>query len=138
MSISVIIIIILISLIQSIFGVGVLLFGTPIFLALNFSFVEAISMLLPLSLLINLIQVIPDRKEIDYNFHMKLLLFSIPFIIITLYAVISYEININLLVGLVLIFFSFNNISISIKNISSKVIGNKFIFFSITRNNSWD
>ena len=55
-------------------------------------------------------------------------MFSIPFIIITLYAVISYEININLLVGLVLIFFSFNNISISIKNISSKVIGNKFIF----------
>ena len=131
MSISIIIIIIVISLIQSIFGVGVLLFGTPIFLALNFSFVEAISMLLPLSLLINLIQVIPDRKEIDYNFHMKLLFFSIPFIIITLYAVISYNININLYVGLLLIIFSFNNISTSIKNISNKVIGNNFIFFPL-------
>lgn len=56
------------SLIQAIFGVGVLLLGTPILLVLGYDFVKAITILLPVSLAINLFQIIKDYHKIDKVF----------------------------------------------------------------------
>ena len=44
--------------VQSLFGVGVLLFGTPILLVMGHDFVTTLVTLLPISLSINLVQVV--------------------------------------------------------------------------------
>ena len=71
MDITLIIIVILISFLQSIFGVGILLFGTPILLSLDYGFIESLNILLPLSLLVNLVQLFSDYNNINYKFEKK-------------------------------------------------------------------
>ena len=53
------------SVIQSIFGVGILLFGTPTLLLLEYSYSETLWLLLPCSVVISLIQVVNDYKLIE-------------------------------------------------------------------------
>jgi len=59
-SFSVIFLIIVFSIIQSLFGVGILLFGTPTFLFLGFSFEETLSFTLPASLSVSLLQILTN------------------------------------------------------------------------------
>ena len=51
-----IIIITLLSIFQSIFGVGLLIIGTPIFLKLGYDFLTVINILLPFSVMISILQ----------------------------------------------------------------------------------
>ena len=53
------------SVVQSIFGVGLLLFGTPTLLLLGYSYSETLWLLLPCSVTISLIQVVNDYKLIE-------------------------------------------------------------------------
>ena len=55
--------------IQSLFGVGVLLFGTPILLDLVYGFITALTILLPISLAINLLQASKDYRHIHVPFY---------------------------------------------------------------------
>ena len=48
---------------QSIFGVGLLLFGTPTFLYFDYSFSETLYLLLPLSFVISLIQFTKSKQK---------------------------------------------------------------------------
>ena len=66
--INVVITIIITSAIQSIFGVGVLLFGTPLLLLFGYSFFECLLIVLPVSVSINIVQIINDYRLIDYKF----------------------------------------------------------------------
>jgi uncharacterized protein len=106
MLLDVIFVVALTSVIQSIFGVGVLLFGTPILLVLGYDFIESILVLLPISLVINLLQVIKGYKEIDVNLYQKIIFFSVPFIILFLFFVAKFEVNIELAVGGFLFFIA--------------------------------
>lgn len=56
LSVIVPLIIVLLSLIQSVVGVGLLIFGTPCFLLLGYSFTETLSILLPCSIVISALQ----------------------------------------------------------------------------------
>ncbi len=114
MAIDVLIIIVITSFIQSLFGVGVLLFGTPLLLLIGYEFIDAIVILLPISISINLIQIARDYRYIDFDLYKKILIYSIPFVIIFLFLVTQVEININLLVGVFLL-------SVAVKNYSSTV-----------------
>ena len=60
-----VIIIAVFSVVQSIFGVGLLLFGTPTLLLLEYSYSETLWLLLPCSVTISLIQVVNDYKLIE-------------------------------------------------------------------------
>ena len=60
-----VIIIAVFSIVQSIFGVGLLLFGTPTLLLLGYSYSETLWLLLPCSVTISLIQVVNDYKLIE-------------------------------------------------------------------------
>ena len=60
-----VIIIAVFSIVQSIFGVGLLLFGTPTLLLLEYSYSETLWLLLPCSVTISLIQVVNDYKLIE-------------------------------------------------------------------------
>ena len=104
MNFDIIIIILFTSVIQSIFGTGVLLFGTPLLLLNDYSFTSSLTILLPVSILINILQLINKAKNIDIKFYKKICLFSVPAIILSLYFVsINTAFNTNSLIGAILI-----------------------------------
>ena len=101
------------AIVQSIFGTGVLLFGTPILLILGYNFQNALIILLPTSILINFFQLKSNFNKIDIQFYKKLFLFSIPLIILFLYFTNANSIRINLFVGIFLVIIALkNNISL--------------------------
>ncbi len=89
--------------IQSLFGVGVLLFGTPILLVLGYNFITALTILLPISLTINLLQVSKDYRHIHVPFYRHILTLSIPCVVLCLLVVAKLKMNIGSIVGLFLI-----------------------------------
>ena len=110
-------IIILLSIFQSVFGIGLLIIGTPTFLLLGYNFFDVLNILLPFSITISLLQVIYS-KEIDSGFNKKILLYCIPSLILALSILVKYENNIDfiLLISFTIIFFSILNLS-KFKNI---------------------
>ncbi len=94
------------AIVQSVFGTGVLLFGTPTLLLLGYDFHNALIILLPTSILINFFQLRNNFNKIDTQFYKRLLLFSIPFIILFLYFTSSNSIRINFFVGIFLVIIS--------------------------------
>ena len=109
--------IITVSLIQSIFGVGVLLFGTPILLILGYDFVNALNLLLPISIFINLFQISKDYRHINLSYYKKLIVYSIPPIIILLWFTLELNINPSVIIGIFLIFISLKSLSRNIAQI---------------------
>jgi|APSaa5957512622_1039677.scaffolds.fasta_scaffold53752_2 uncharacterized protein len=99
-----ILIIIVTSAIQSLFGVGVLLFGTPLLLLIGNEYLETLLILLPLSIAINLIQITKGYHFIDIKFYKKVLTITIPLIMIFLLIGITTKINFGYLVGIFLVF----------------------------------
>jgi len=98
-----VIIIAVFSVIQSIFGVGVLLFGTPTLLLLEYSYSETLWLLLPCSVTISLIQVVNGYKLIEAKKRAVYLI--IPTLVIGLTLVVTYVngINITRIVGVLLL-----------------------------------
>ena len=121
--------------VQSIFGVGLLLFGTPSLLLLGYDFANTLNILMPVSITISAVQFfkskVKDRIFIkDYN------IFCIPFLIIFLFIALkfNYLFDFRLLVALLLIFSSvlilnkkkfssFKQMIFKIKNLILIVIG---------------
>ncbi len=117
MDIYLIFVIVVVSVIQSLFGVGVLLFGTPILLFLGYEFADVLTILLPISLSINLIQIIRDHKHISFIYYKKLLTFTIPPIVLCLAFAVEMNINVSFYVGSFLIFISLKSFFLKIKEI---------------------
>ena len=95
----ILLVIIVTAIIQSIFGVGVLLFGTPLLLLGGYDFVTALTVLLPISLVINLFQIVKGKKLIDLQFYRKLLIYSIPFIVLFLVFTVTLNIDVSFFIG---------------------------------------
>ena len=110
------------AIVQSIFGTGVLLFGTPLLLILGYNFQYALIILLPTSILISFFQLKNNLNKIDIQFYKKLFLFSIPPIILFLYLTNLNSIKINLFVGIFLVIVAIKENVLSI---------NRFIKFFI-------
>jgi len=85
--------------VQSIFGVGVLLFGMPVLLLLGHSFVDTLVILLPISLAINSLQIAKHRAHIDFSFYRQILLFTLPPIALFLFLVTHTGVNVGVLLG---------------------------------------
>ena len=98
-----VIIIAVFSIVQSIFGVGLLLFGTPTLLLLEYSYSETLWLLLPCSVTISLIQVVNDYKLIEAK--KRAVYLVIPTLVLGLALVVTYEngINITRIVGVLLL-----------------------------------
>ena len=91
------------SVVQSIFGVGLLLFGTPTLLLLGYSYSETLWLLLPCSVTISLIQVVNDYKLIEAK--KRAVYLVIPTLVLSLALVVTYAngINITRIVGVLLL-----------------------------------
>ena len=105
-------IIIILSIFQSVFGIGLLLIGTPTFLLLGYNFFDVLNILIPFSIIISLLQIMYS-KETNLRFSKKMIIYCIPALILALYILIKNEnsINIILLTSLTIIFFSLINLS---------------------------
>ena len=82
------IIIFVLSVFQSVFGVGLLLFGTPTFLFIGYSFETTLVILLPVSISISFLQIIGQKFFVrplitEYN------IFCLPFLIMFLVITIN-------------------------------------------------
>lgn len=113
----IVLVIIVTAIIQSIFGVGVLLFGTPLLLIGGYDFVNALTVLLPISLVINLFQIVKGQRLIDLQFYRKLLIYSIPFIVLLLAFTITLNIDVSFFIGAFLLFISLKPLSETVEKI---------------------
>ena len=93
--------------IQSIFGVGLLLFGTPSFLILGYDFANTINILMPVSITISILQFFRSRVR-DHEFIKEYNLFCLPFLVLFLIVALKFKyfFDFKILVGLLLIFSS--------------------------------
>jgi len=92
------------TIIQSLFGIGILVFGTPTLLLLGYEFTEVLSYLLPPSIVISFCQVYPNQRYIEL-YKYNVFLYLLPMVIIGLLTVIYFsKFNLMLFVGLILLF----------------------------------
>ena len=117
------------SFIQSIFGVGVLLFGTPLLMLQGYNFFQAVIVLLPISLLINLSQIAKDHKSVDIAFYKKIIVYTIPFIVIFLAVLNETKINIGLLISVLLLLVAAKDFSARVNNFISLVVRHERSYF---------
>ncbi len=91
------------SIVQSVVGVGLLVFGTPTFLLLGYSFEVTIAYLLPASISISFMQILQGRSHIKLR--RDFLIFTIPFIIVGLALILTqrFTFDMKTIVGLMLI-----------------------------------
>jgi uncharacterized membrane protein YfcA len=101
--------ILVLAVVQSLFGIGILLFGTPILLILGYEYQEALMYLLPASAAISWSQVWDFRAhKLDGGYRKLFLSFCIPMLIVgmflTQYFDLKFEIKIFVTVMLFLAF----------------------------------
>ena len=110
MAYDILIAIVVLAVVQSVFGVGVLLFGTPLLLILGYGFLDALAVLLPVSLAINAFQVGKHRRFIDRGFYRNVLVYTIPLVVVCLFLVTRFTIDMGVVVGLFVIFVALKNV----------------------------
>ena len=97
-------ILVLLIVIQSIFGIGLLLFGTPSLLILGYDFANTINILMPVSICISSLQFFKSKVR-DEFFIKNYNIFCVPFLIIFLIIALKFKyiFDFKLLVALLLI-----------------------------------
>lgn len=119
-----------VSIIQSLFGVGVLLFGTPLLLLLDYPFLESLLILLPISASINVMQVAKDYKDVELTIYRNILFFTIPCIVLFLVLVSKNTFNMHLLMGLLILFIALKERSRILQIGLNKLLGFNKLFYA--------
>lgn len=128
--------ILILSSIQSIIGVGILVLGTPILLILNYDIISILSILIPASILTSLVNLIILRRYLEnINFILKkktkslFYLFCVPSILIGLFLLkifqqkINFEILISSLIMIsILVKHYYQNKKVYLTNYTKKCI----------------
>ena len=127
----ILIVVIITSLIQSLFGVGVLLFGTPLLLLLGYPFMDSLLVLLPISASINALQIVKDYKYINRNIYKQILMFTVPFIVLFLFLISKVDIDINIVIGLFLIFIALKEYINYLQVFFTKILSYNKVFYSM-------
>lgn len=96
-------VIILSTISQAVFGVGILLWGTPLLLFLGKDFIDVLTILLPLSLMVSVFQFAPNLHKINKQLIKNFIMYSIPGLVFGLVSVIFFQLDLRLLVAIVLI-----------------------------------
>ena len=132
MTLAVVIVIILCSIVQSLIGVGVLLFGTPTLLLMGYSYHETLYLILPTSILISILQTFNSSKLLSDT--KSIFIYTLPMIFIGLLMVTYfYEvINIRHVVGGMLLFIGLIRIVPFVKqNLKVFLYKNKAIYYAV-------
>ena len=89
--------------VQSVIGVGILLFGTPTLLLMGYNYQETLLMILPSSILISFLQAINSTKFLyDTKY---IYIYTLPMVVFgLLFVTLSYDyINVKYIIGIMLI-----------------------------------
>ena len=118
-------IIALFSLVQSVFGVGILLFGTPTLLLLGYPYSESLCIGLPSSLSISLAQVFSCRQLVEAKRDVYLL--ALPSVLISLIIVLNFEElwDITKIVGFFLLMVGLFRVSKKLKMFLDRIINKR-------------
>ncbi len=92
--------------VQSLFGMGLLVFGTPTLVLLGFSFSETLATLLPASIIISFIQVMEDRT-IDPKYARQFVVSCLPPMVFGLAIHLAWGLHVPLELALGAIMFAF-------------------------------
>lgn len=131
MPLDIILTVALTAVVQSIFGAGVLLFGTPLLLLFGYEFVDVLVVLLPISLAINLLQILKHHAHIDFVFYRKILLLALPPIALFLFLVTHVRINIGLLVGPFLLLIASKEFSVALAAMIDRLMRYETAYFVV-------
>ncbi|MEQ1531715.1 MAG: hypothetical protein ABL925_20575, partial [Methylococcales bacterium] len=132
MPVDILLVILATSIVQSIFGVGVLLFGTPLLLLLGYEFIDVLSVLLPISICISCLQVIKHYDYIDTAFYKNVLVYCIPVVVMFLLIVTSVKINIGIWIGGFLLFVALESFLPLIDNTLRAIVKYERIYLMLT------
>ena len=94
------------SIVQTLFGVGLLVFGTPTLLLMGYPFTTALFLLLPSSIILSAIQIYAGKNEIVVK--KEFIYYSIPPMLLGLFIVSAgyFNWNLKLTIGLILVFIT--------------------------------
>ena len=121
------------SLVQSVFGVGLLLFGTPSLLLLGYSYSDALFIVLPASLVISLLQISTNKEFLKSQREIYFL--TLPAVFIGLIAILKFQnvLEIKKIVGFFLLIIGSLRISKSLnKSLERLVFSMPKIFYIVT------
>lgn len=118
--------------IQSVFGVGMLLFGTPILLLLGYSFIDALSVVLPISIAISLLQVVKHVEHIDKVFFKNVLRYCVPVIVLFLALIASVKINVGFIMGIFLLLVALKSFLPKIERSLQLIVKHEKLYLLIT------
>ncbi len=120
-------IIILFSLVQSIFGVGILLFGTPTLLLMGYSYSEALCIVLPSSLSVSIAQVFSCNHLVQSKRDVYLLM--LPPVLLGLFFILKFEepLGVTNIVGAGLVVIGALRLSMKAKSFLVRFIGDNYI-----------
>ena len=107
MELTLCVVVIAFALVQSVFGVGLLVFGTPTLLLLGLPFEEVLAYLLPCSIVISALQVIGGGGGFRLDpLRTRFLVFAAPLVLLgtALILTVGVGLDVRLIVGAVLIF----------------------------------
>ena len=131
MPVDILITILAVSVVQSVFGVGTLLFGTPILLLLGYDFVNALGVLLPVSIAISTLQLIKHHEEIDRVLYKNLLIYSLPLVVVFLALITMVKISIGMAIGLLLVFVALKSFFPPVERVLMAIMQNERIYFMV-------
>lgn len=94
---------IVVAMLQSVFGVGVLLFGTPLLLLLGHDFADVLALLLPISIAISLSQVAMHHAAVERRFLRRVIGCAVPAIVGALFLALQSSLNLGLAVAAILL-----------------------------------
>ena len=108
---------------QSVFGIGLLLFGTPIFLIIGYGFESTLALLLPVSICISALQIIDQKSSIKFLSVSEYNIFCLPFLLLSLVIAVNLgnKVDIKIYVSALLIISS-----IVILNKNRIIFNNKY------------
>ena len=127
-------ILIFVSIIQSVYGVGVLLFGTPLLMLIGMSMEEIRWLVLPISASISAVQIALNWKDIHWRFIKDFSIAVLPITAITMYLFSGKSVLpfLTLWMGLYLVIFSVGFYSKNGKKIIQQLMGYKMGYLIVS------
>lgn len=108
---------------QSVFGVGVLLFGTPIMMFFGYALSDILPILLPVSIGISLSQIARDYRHVDTRLLGRILLYSLPFIMMFLVIALHAGASLGLWVAVLLFLYAVKNLYAPLDAVLNRLAG---------------
>jgi hypothetical protein len=118
--------------VQSLFGVGLLVFGTPTLLLLGYPFDQTIAALLPASITISILQVIVGRDHVG-RAGQEIAVYCLPWIVVGLLIVLKLQaVEMKVVVGMMLVVTAFMRCHQTTRVMLSRVVQRHSKMFMMT------